>query len=139
MPNQTHREIVNDLVDSIAAELRNRLNDGECGATLREWLLDHLHETIDGSQHVIYTARAREVLERSSNAHAYADNFGDPEEATVNQLAYAALYQDVIDRMFERDINPNAPDDDATRNAVGASGTTCRELTPDADIVEGEA
>lgn len=106
-----------DDVDGIAADIereaRERAKDGE--PHLREWLMDYIHETVDGCQRVIYTGLAIEALLFSDNDSAFVDDFGSEgvvKDGAVNYsaLAYCAVERDVIAELERRGIDVN--DDD---------------------------
>ena len=63
-----------------------------------EYMYEWLHETLDGCEEVIYTARAKAVLLASPNEDAYLEDFGEA-APTVNAAAMWALFRDVKDRV----------------------------------------
>ena len=110
-----YRQDVEEMAASILEECREEYNNGTKGEPLREWLLDHIHESIDGCARVIYTAQAKECVCESDNDGAYAENFG-PEgmvtDGCINwsALAYAAFEADVIEELTNRlDFDVNDP------------------------------
>ena len=70
-----------------------------------------LHELIDGHQWVIYTYSSELVGRFSSNSEAYRDCYGDESigqivsekglDAIKPIIAFFAMYQDVMDAIFE--------------------------------------
>ncbi len=72
-------------------------------------LYETLHETIDGHEWVIYTAKHYQVLGISPNDGAYAEDFGSEGmvvDGVLNtaSLTYAAMHRDVNDHsMFGAD------------------------------------
>lgn len=109
-----YRQDVRDTAQSIIDECKGQYKDGVRGEPLREWLLEHIHETIDGSPRVIYTYLAQECLMESSNDSAYFENFGS--EGAVSKdginwgaLAYCAFEADVIEEMGILDFDVNNP------------------------------
>ena len=63
-----------------------------------EYMYEWLHETLDGCEEVIYTARSKAVLLASPNEDAYLEDFGET-APTVNAAAMWALFRDVRDRV----------------------------------------
>ena len=63
-----------------------------------EYMYEWLHETLDGCEEVIYTARAKAVLLASSNEDAYLEEIGEVAE-TVNVAAMWALRRDISERV----------------------------------------
>lgn len=108
-------EDVRDTAESIKAELADRIKDGERGEPLREWPLDHIHETVDGSRRVFITGLAIECLLFSDNDGAYIEEFGTDgvvSDGSINwsALAYAAFERDVIAQLEALDVDVNDPD-----------------------------
>ncbi len=65
--------------------------------------IEHLHETIDGHQWVIYTAYAFDVLKHSDNGDYSAEQFGAESLVKDGQtnwavMVYGAMYGDCMDR-----------------------------------------
>lgn len=65
-----------------------------------EWL----HQTVDGSQRVMFTHLAQEALVVSDNEDAYADDFGEEilvKDGQINwpALAFCAFKADVLERL----------------------------------------
>lgn len=107
---------VRDLADSIQEELLSRLEDGETGEDLREWLLEHIHECVDSHQWVIYTWHAKHVIIFSDNDGAYADEFGPEgmvEDGAIqwSRLAYAALQRDLYEQLDSNGVDVNDPEE----------------------------
>lgn len=105
---------VSDLASSIVAELRDRVKDGEGGESLREWLIDHLHEVCDSDGWVIYTSKAKFIVcERGTEA--YTDQFGEEgltKDGDINwsAIAYMALEQDIYEELEREGIDVNDPE-----------------------------
>jgi hypothetical protein len=107
---------VRSIADSIKDELSRRIKDGERGETLREWLIEHIRETIDGSQRVIYTAQAQECLLYSEHDGQYLEDFGSDgavSDGAINwsALAFSAFEADVIEQLGALGVDLNAPED----------------------------
>lgn len=121
---QDYYEDVNSTAGYIKDELDSRLKDGERGNGLREWLLEHIHETIDSAGRVIYTAKAQECLLFSDNDGAYFDEFGSDgvvEDGVIqwSRLAYAAFQADVQKSLSDDGVDLNDPDNDDYLESIG--------------------
>jgi hypothetical protein len=119
-----YRADIRGIVEEIKSELKTRLEAGEGGEPLREWLIEHIEQTIDGHHNVIYTAAAQRVLLFSDNSGAYVDDFGDEGlseggDIAWNRLAWAAMRADVNDLLDANSIDVNEPDSEGTRDALG--------------------
>ena len=113
-PEQDYWEDVRNMAQSIADEIESRANDGELGETLREWLQEHIHESIDGSARIIYTRQAQECLIYSSNDGAYFEEFGDEgavSDGCINwsAIAFSAFERDVIEQLDAIGVDVNEP------------------------------
>jgi len=111
---QDYYQDVRDTAESIKAELLDRIKEQECGDSLREWLQEHIHETIDGSSRVIYTQSAMLGMFASDNDGAYFDQFGDEgavEDGSVNwsRLCFSAFETDVIEQLGSIGVDVNEP------------------------------
>ena len=91
---------VRSISDDIATEARSGSHG--TGEDCREWLLEYLHETIDGHEYVIYTQKSQFVLAHSTNDGYSVEEFGS--EGIVTDgclnwafLAFGALYADVME------------------------------------------
>ena len=110
-----YRQDVRETAESIISELSDQYKNGVSGEPLREWLLEHIHETIDGSQRVIYTYLAQECLMESSNDNAYFEDFGTDGGAVTKDginwslLAYCAFEHDVIEGLERLGCDVNNP------------------------------
>jgi hypothetical protein len=62
-----------------------------------EYMYEWLHETLDGSEEVIYTARSKAVLLASPNEDAYAEEMGSA-PPDVHAAAFWALRTDILER-----------------------------------------
>lgn len=138
---------VHDAAVSIQEELLGRLKQQECGEPLREWLAEHIDETIDGCARVIYTRQAQLGVLCSDNDGAYFEEFGD--EGAVadgaidwSKLCYAAMHQDVIEELERIEVDANNPvppcvqcdaDDQDERFVIGDDDTNI-----DGDLVCGD-
>jgi hypothetical protein len=116
---QDYYQDVRDTAESIKAELEGQLKDKECGETLREWLLEHIHETIDGSSRVIYTQSAMLGLFASDNDGAYFDQFGEDGAVTDGCINWSALCFSAFEADVQKhldaigvDVNSPVPDCD---------------------------
>ncbi len=93
---------VRRLAEGMAQEVTE---DVKGGKDFDESVAERLHETVDGSAMVIYTAQNFEVLRWSSNHDAYTEEMGEvpTSNGSVNwaALAFSALAADVRDN-FER-------------------------------------
>jgi len=63
-----------------------------------EYMYEWLHETLDGCEEIIYTARSKAVLLASNNEDAYLEDFGEP-APTVHVAAMWALHRDIMERL----------------------------------------
>ena len=63
-----------------------------------EYMYEWLHETLDGSEEVIYTARSKAVLLASSNEDAYTEEIGEV-PPDVHAAAFWALRADILERV----------------------------------------
>ncbi len=109
-----YQKDVSDTADSIRSELNDQIADGEYGESLREWLIEHIHETIDGAGRVMYTAQAMECVRYSNNDGAYFEEFGTDgavTNGTINwsALAFAAFQADVQEDLTGDGVDLNAP------------------------------
>jgi len=95
-----------DEVDSLVEEAVRMCREGEFGTgeQAREGLGEWLWQTIDGHSFIIYTAKAKALLQHTDNEDYTADNFG-PESMMKDGaihwegIAFGALYGDVMDRL----------------------------------------
>lgn len=122
---------VRDMAASIESELADQIADGMRGEDLREWLIEHIDESIDSSQRVICTYQAQMCLAFSDNDSAYFDEFGADgavSDGCINwsALAYSAFRADVIDCLGDvvNDPNPECEEcsdksDDVTKRDDG--------------------
>jgi hypothetical protein len=115
---------IRGIVADIKSELKERLEAGEGGEPLREWLIEYTDSTVDGHHNVIYTYAAQKVVLFSDNAGAYVENYGDEglaDGGDINwsRLAWAAMREDVIEQLEAEGIEYNDPDSDATKEALG--------------------
>lgn len=106
---------VRDMAESIKAELQSQIDDGTRGEDLRDWLIEHIHESIDGSARVMYTRQAQECLAYSENDGAYFEEFGDEgavSDGAINwsALAYMAFRRDVEAQLEADGVDLNEPD-----------------------------
>jgi hypothetical protein len=121
--SEYHQEI-----RDLAAEAVREARSGEhgTGEQCREWLLEWVHETLDGHEFVIYTAKAQAVLAISNNDGAYVESYGA--EGALDRdghvawesMAYAAMEADLMDYLSRmdgfdvNDPNPEPEDEDDT-------------------------
>ena len=68
----------------------------EC--SVDEYMYEWLHESLDGAEEVIYTARSKAVLLASSNDDAYLEEMGEA-PPDVHVAAFWALQRDVMDQV----------------------------------------
>lgn len=93
-------------VRSMAEDVLSQVLDEETDEEdAREALSERIHESVDGSAWVIYTARALDVLRVSENDGAYVDNFGTDgivSDGSINwsALAFGAMEADVSERVW---------------------------------------
>lgn len=84
-------------INEIAANARREAKDQGMD------LYDYLHETIDGHQFVIYTYKARHVLQYSSHEDAIFEELGDQTVESMSGIytpaAYFAMLADVGDAL----------------------------------------
>lgn len=104
--------IATDAIDHLRAAYND---DGQRGEELRENLLEWMHQTIDGTQRVIYTFRAQLGLLVSDNAGAYIEGCGS-EGATMGDdlnwsaLMFSALERDVYEQLDAEGLDVNDPE-----------------------------
>ncbi len=90
-----HFDEVRSLADSAIEALATvRKRETMTADEAMEWLDTWLHQTIDGHEHVIYTAQAVMLLAASDNDGAYEEEYGESTE-DASKRAYAALNTDV--------------------------------------------
>lgn len=88
-------------VHAVAEDFKRAAKAGEFTDTdgADEWL----HQTVDDSQRVIYTHKAKEALLVSDNEDAYADDFGDDlvQDGQIrwSVLAFCAFQADILERL----------------------------------------
>lgn len=88
------REYAKDILDEL--EIRSQ----EDFENSRDDIQDRLHETVDGSQWIIYYYRNLQVLEHTDNAD-YADDQGfelttnDGWRSLITQVSFWAMYGDL--------------------------------------------
>lgn len=70
------------------------VDDDVVGEHMDEWL----HQTLDGCEEVIYTARSTAVLLASSNNNAYLEEIGEA-PPNVHAAAFWALRADIMERV----------------------------------------
>jgi len=96
-------------VEGLADDLIERIKDGEIPD--RDAFGDALHETVDGSGRVIYTAQAQRGLLASSNDDAYFEELGDTLQCDgsvpYEQLMFYALQRDVVEHMVREGFDPD--------------------------------
>lgn len=95
--SRDYRQDVIGIVSAYADALGTDITDSE---SAYEWL----HETVDGSQRVIYTFQAQQCLIYSDNDGAYAEEFGEEGIVTDgciewSRLAYAAFHADIVEAL----------------------------------------
>ena len=107
---------VRSTAEGIRDELREKIDAMDFGTSesAREWLLDYLHETIDGHGRVIYPAEAQDCLRYSDNDDAYVEDFGTEgivEDGCIHwsRLALAAFERDVIEQLEAIGVDVNDP------------------------------
>ena len=111
---QQYTADVEYMAQSVKQELLDRVKEGESGEDLREWLIEHLDESIDGSARVIYTWKAKMCMVYSSNESAYFDEMGGEgacgkDGINWSALAYFAFRADVIEELERLGVDFNAP------------------------------
>ena len=107
-----YRNHVHFIASEVIDLARDQYNAGTDEESLREWLSERIWEMIDGDAWVIYTFKAKCVLICSDNAEAYSDQFGDisTEDGMFwSKMAFAALYQDVIEQLDSEGFEVNDP------------------------------
>jgi hypothetical protein len=118
MTETEYRAEIRSLAEEAITEARS--GDHGIGERCREWLLEWVHETLDGHQFVIYTAQAQAVVAISDNDGAYVENYGADglvKDGSLNwsALAYAAMEADLMDYLSrcvdDFDVNDPNPDD----------------------------
>lgn len=93
---------VRSMAEDVLAQVLDEETDED---SAREALDERIHETVDGSQWIIYTARAMDVLRVSDSDGAYFEDFGD--EGAVSRdgiewskLAFCAMRSDVSELVW---------------------------------------
>jgi len=108
-----------ETIDSYGEEIKEnaiaKIKEGDDRDDIEEWMSDEIHETIDNSQWVIYTYKAKMALLVSDNEDAMEDETG--ETGTTEQRAYYAMVADLrawFDRNMDLDdlIEEHAPKTD---------------------------
>lgn len=92
-----------DDVKGIAADVKEEIDNGN----LSDWdsVADYLHESVDGSQRVIYTWKAKMAVIYSDNEDAYFEETGESggaiQDGSINWslLAFYAVMADVRELM----------------------------------------
>ena len=102
-----------DDVRGLVDDCKRAIKDGEVSSD--EELNDYLHQSVDGTQRVIYTHQARVGLCCTENPDAYEDELGE-KPPTVEAAMYYALMADVQRRLesFD-DIKAELESEDPTR------------------------
>ena len=101
------------MIRDLSQEIIKAIHDDEI--TDSDALQDRIHEDCDGSQWVIYTFKAQQVLLASDNDGAYADDFGEEgivKDGAINWsgLAYAAMARDLSEQLDAEGVNLNGQD-----------------------------
>lgn len=109
-----YNQVVLSMVDSVIYRLNEAIDckQVEDKEGLEELLNDSiLHETIDGSEYIIYNCYHLPIIQFSDNEDYYIDNFGSESlEHSLKEgglsglhcaIAFYALYADVSERMYE--------------------------------------
>lgn len=103
---------VRAMAEDVTNEAKDNVRDG---MDADEAVSERLHEAVDGSAWVIYTANALEVLRYGTNHDAYTEEFGEPPtiggDLNWSALAFATMEQDVRELI----------DVDAIRSAADAA------------------
>lgn len=101
--NNTQRAEYWDTINSIVNEAIEESKDQELDIT------DYIHESVDGSEYIIYYHKNIEVLQYTDNDEALFDNEGsatfDSTVSTLQRIAYWAMLQDCMDALSEQDID----------------------------------
>jgi len=63
-----------------------------------EYMYEWLHDTLDGCEEVIYTARSKAVLLASPNEDSYLEEMGEA-PPHVHAAAFWALHRDILERV----------------------------------------
>lgn len=105
---------ISELANCVADGLRDRVKDGEGGESLREWLLENVHETCDSSAWIIYTAKAQFIV-CHRGTEAYTDQFGEEgltRDGDINwsAIAFMALERDLYEELERQGIDVNNPE-----------------------------
>lgn len=86
-----------DAVRDIATDLEDAVKSGDIES--EDDLNERMHESVDDSAWIIYTANNFQVLRYCDNHDAYTDEFGEVpmsgSEVNWAALAYAAMLEDV--------------------------------------------
>ena len=96
---------VRAMAEELDSEARELLRSGESDDSVAETMSERLHESVDGSALVIYTASNFDVLRYSDNSDAWTDIYGDdlPKDNAFAVLAFCALEADVRETMSDVD------------------------------------
>lgn len=110
---------VRGMAESIEAEFREQAKRDEWTShdedTAREWLNDHIYESIDGCARVIYTYQAKLCLVYSQHEGRYLEEFGaegavDGDCLNWSALAFAAFEGDVMDSLDVDELIAELPE-----------------------------
>lgn len=84
-------EIAKSYAKDIAAEVKEYGGDAH----------DLAHEMVDGSEHVIYYAKAHAICQNcdTSNGEAFLEYIGTPENPTHDSLATLIAYGELLQRV----------------------------------------
>lgn len=113
---QSYWSDVRSAADDLESWVKEQLKDDISNEALREALIDHTHEYVDGHSRVIYTGLAKECVCISPNdGHAVSEGLVGPNDfrdgIPWSALAYCAFEQDIFEELDSRGHDVNRPDE----------------------------
>ena len=111
---------VSDMAEQIIEQAREWFKEDSLDSSD---IHQYVHESIDGSQRVIYTVQAQQCLMVSDNDGAYLDDFGAEGIATDagikwSLLAYCAFEADILEHLSDEGFDLNDPAAYFTKDAA---------------------
>lgn len=103
--SREYQESIHDMAEEIVSDIIG-------GEYLTDWeeVDEHIHETVDSSEWVIYTFKAKLVLIVSGNADAFTEDelvdFSRPN--VFEQMAYWAVHRDLQEELERQGVTQDA-------------------------------